>query len=375
MKIKKLSSRHAIKLEKLYLKVKEKAETFIGYPCNMDFDYSDLYRFLKYPINNVGDPYTSSNYQVNTHEIEREVIKFFANITHAGNDYWGYVTSGGTEGNLYGLYLARELHPNAFFYFSQDTHYSVTKILKMLHVKNIMIRSQKNGEIDYEDLKGSLKIKRDVTPVIMANIGTTMTGAIDDILKIQAIFKELSIKKYYIHCDAALHGMMLPFIKHAPVFDFSSGIDSLSISGHKFIGSPLPCGIVIAKRTNVDRISRAIEYVGTLDTTISGSRNAITPLFLWYAIKLKGLSGFKKMVDHCLNIVQYTLKRFNDIQWIAWKNDFSNIVVFQRPSDKVVEKWQLAVYGNIAHIVIMPHVTKAWIDHFIDDLIKIEFGG
>jgi len=169
--------------------------------------------------------------------------------------------------------------------------------------------------------------------------------------------------------------MMLPFIKHAPVFDFSSGIDSLSISGHKFIGSPLPCGIVIAKRTNVDRISRAIEYVGTLDTTISGSRNAITPLFLWYAIKLKGLSGFKKMVDHCLNIVQYTLKRFNDIQWIAWKNDFSNIVVFQRPSDKVVEKWQLAVYGNIAHIVIMPHVTKAWIDHFIDDLIKIEFGG
>ena len=35
-------------------------------------------------------------------------------------DAWGYMTSGGTEGNMYWLYLAREMFPNAMFYFSGE---------------------------------------------------------------------------------------------------------------------------------------------------------------------------------------------------------------------------------------------------------------
>ena len=66
--------------------------------------------------------------------------------------------------------------------------------------------------------------------------------------------------------------MILPFVENPQAFNFADGCDSLSISGHKFIGSPLPCGIVVAKKSNVDLIARAIEYVGALDTTITGSR-------------------------------------------------------------------------------------------------------
>ena len=66
---------------------------------------------------------------------------------------WGYVTSGGTEGNMYGLYMGRETFPEGTVYFSQDTHYSVVKLLRLLNIRNVMIRSQDNGEMDYLDLR------------------------------------------------------------------------------------------------------------------------------------------------------------------------------------------------------------------------------
>lgn len=363
-----LSQQGADKIAQLYRKLQEKSESFIGYPCSLDFDYSELYKFFRFALNNVGDPFVSSNYQVNTHEIEREVLSFFAQLTHTDNDYWGYVTNGGTEGNMYGLYLARELYPNAIVYYSQDTHYSVTKILRLLNIKNIMIRSLDNGEIDYHDLQETLRIKRDVVPIVVANIGTTMKGAVDDVGKIHAILEELAIRDHYIHCDAALSGMLLPFFADAPSIGLSSAIDSFAISGHKFIGSPIPCGVTLAKRGNVDRIARSIEYVGTLDTTLSGSRNGITPLFLWYAIQQKGMDGFRRMAEACLERAEYALEQFRQLEWEAWKNKYSNTVVFQRPSTEVIKKWQLAAYKDIAHIIIMPHVSKEFIDTFMHDL-------
>ncbi|KAF3977128.1 MAG: histidine decarboxylase [Methylococcales symbiont of Iophon sp. n. MRB-2018] len=342
---------------------------FLGYPISREFDYSPLYPFLNIPLNNVGDPFLDSRYHANTHQYEREVIAFFSTLLHAKkNAVWGYVTNGGTEGNMYGIYLAREIHPDGLLYYSEATHYSVPKILRMVHARSIMIKSQPNGEMDYQDLAATLRIHADVPAIIFANIGTTMTGAIDDIRKINKIIKDLRIKKYYIHCDAALSGMILPFVNNPPDFDFASGIDSISISGHKMIGSPIPCGLVLAKKTHVDRIARAVEYIGTLDTTVTGSRNGITPLFLWYAIHCKGKEGFTKICQHCFSIADYAIKRFAEINIKAWRNPHSITVVFPKQSEDVLDKWQIATQKEYAHIVAMPHVSLHQIDQFIDDL-------
>ena len=88
------------------------AAHLLGYPTNQNFDFSELLPFLQYSANNVGDPFHDSNYRVNTHEIEREVVARFAAMMRLdANDAWGYVTTGGTEGNMYGLYMSRELYP------------------------------------------------------------------------------------------------------------------------------------------------------------------------------------------------------------------------------------------------------------------------
>src|SRR5262245_22311841 len=137
-----LAPADAARLDALDERLGREARVFMGYPCSALFDYRPLYRFLAYPLNNVGDPYVPSNYHLNTHEFEREVLETFRELTHGPVDStWGYVTNGGTEGNLYGLFLARELFPDGLLYYSEDTHYSVNKIVRCLHLRSIMIKS------------------------------------------------------------------------------------------------------------------------------------------------------------------------------------------------------------------------------------------
>jgi histidine decarboxylase len=343
----------------------------MGYPVNLDYDYSALLPFLRYSANNVGDPFHDSNYASNTHEIEREVIGTFADMMRLPRDQaWGYVTSGGTEGNMYGLYMGRETFPDGVVYFSQDTHYSVVKILRLLKARNIMIKSQVNGEIDYDDLYETIRINRDVPVIFMANIGTTMKGAIDDVNRVRDILDDLAVSNFYIHADAALSGMILPFVDDPQPHGFDSGFDSVAVSGHKMIGSPLPCGVALTRRENVARIARAIEYVGVLDTTLTGSRNALTPIMMWYAFERHGLDGFKRIVTECLETAEYAVNRFTDSGIPAWRNKNSVTVVFPKPSAEVISKWQLAPYGDIAHLITMPQVTRETIDAVVDDCLK-----
>jgi histidine decarboxylase len=356
------------RLETFLGKLQRLRRYFVGYPCNQDFDYSALAPFLDFTINNVGDPFGGSNIPLNTHEFEREVLADFAELTHAPkDDWWGYVTAGGTEGNMYGLYVARELFPDSICYFSEDTHYSVAKVLRLQHTRNIMLKSQPNGEIDYADLRETLRIHRDCPPIIFANIGTTMKGAVDNLATIRSILEELAIPNAYIHADAALSGMILPFVDDPQPWDFADGADSISISGHKMLGSPLPCGVALARKHYVDRIARSIEYIGALDTTIAGSRSAVAPLYLWYRLRTLGRDGCRAMVQRSLHLAEYAIGALAKHGVEAWRHKNSITVVFPRPADAVMKKWILAPRKGIGHIITMPHMTEDIIDEFAAD--------
>lgn len=365
-----LSETDQNKLEALLLKVQSKTESFLGYPVSKDFDYSALLPFLQYPLNNLGDPFVDSTYAVDSREMEKEVVQFFAELFRAQPDnWWGYVTNGGSEGNLYGLYLARELYPKAMVYYSEATHYSVQKNLHLLNMPNIAVRSQANGEIDYDDLKNALRMNRHIPVVILANTGTTMTEARDSVSSIKTILKDLAIRNHYIHVDGALSGSYSAFIEPRPAFDFEDGADSIAISGHKFFGSPMPCGVVIAKKSNRDRIARSIDYIGSIDTTITGSRNGLGPLFLWYTIRKLGIEGLQKRAQHSLDIAAYAEKKLNDAGIKAWRNENSITVVFPEPCDEVREKWQLACENGYSHIICMPNVTREQIDEVVAEIV------
>lgn len=358
-------------LEQLISKVSERSKQFIGYPTAVDFDYSPLYPLLQYSLNNVGDPFVDSHSDMNTRKFEREVVSWYADLFNApATNWWGYVTNGGSEGNLYALYLARELYPTGMVYYSEATHYSVQKNIHLLNMDSIVIRTNENGEMDYDDLSDMIQLHRHQPAIILANIGTTMTEAKDDLGKIKSILKKFAIKSSYIHCDAALAGPFLAAIGKGGSFDFNAGADSIAISGHKFIGSPIPCGVVIVKKNLKERISRLVPYIGTLDTTITGSRNAITPVFMWYAIKKMGLDGMRKRALESIELADYTVASMRKAGFEAWKNEDAITVVFPKPSEKICHQWQLATDQSISHLICMPGVTKQHINQFIEDLKK-----
>lgn len=91
--------------------------------------------------------------------------------------------------------------------------------------------------------------------------------------------------KYYVHVDGALFGLMLPFVNEmdskAPIISFNKNIDSISVSGHKFIGAPVPCGVVVTRKSHMSKVTMDIEYLNSKDATIMGSRNGHAALYIW----------------------------------------------------------------------------------------------
>ncbi|HAS40539.1 MAG TPA: histidine decarboxylase [Microscillaceae bacterium] len=358
------------RLEQLDQEMVKSRETVLGYPTSKDFDYSAINHFLNYPINNIGDPYEEgSTYKVHTHEFEREVVGFFAKLFRANpQDYWGYVTNGSSESNLYGLYLARESFPKGMVYYSESTHYSVRKNIHLLNIPSIVIRSQPNGEIDYEDFENTVRLNRHKPAIVLTTFGTTMYEAKDDVSRIKGILKNLAIHDHYIHCDGALAGTYGAFMNPRTPFDFKDGADSISISGHKFVGSPIPCGVIVTKKSTRDRIAKSISYIGSLDTTITGSRNGHSPLFLWYTLKKMGVEGLRARYESSLEVAQYCETRLREIGIDVWRNPGAITVVLPKVTASMQGKWQLATEGDKAHIICMPCITKAQIDAFVQDM-------
>jgi histidine decarboxylase len=75
-----------------------------GYPYNLDFNYGALAELQHFSINNLGDPFIESNYGVHSRQFEVGVLDWFAHLWELEKDeYWGYITNCGTEGNLHGI--------------------------------------------------------------------------------------------------------------------------------------------------------------------------------------------------------------------------------------------------------------------------------
>ncbi|HKX72641.1 MAG TPA: histidine decarboxylase [Candidatus Saccharimonadales bacterium] len=341
----------------------------IGYPMAIDFDYSETYPLFAHELNNIGDPYIDPTHIAHSKEMEREVVEFYADLFRAPkNDRWGYVTGGGTEGNLYALYTAREALPDAITVYSAAAHYSVEKAIHMLRMPSIKIDTQPSGEIDYQKLEHALGNYPNRAVIMVANIGTTMTEAKDNVQTIRNILAAQKVLHHYIHSDAAFAGIYTSLIRPRHPFDFADGADSVSISGHKFIGSPIPCGVIVTRKSHHDSLNRTIEYTGSPDATISGSRDGHTAVMMWYAIKRWGVEGFRKRAQESIALADYTQERLMDIGYSVLRNPNTLTISFETPPETIRKKWQLATEHGWSHIICSPGMTRQQIDDLVRDL-------
>ncbi|KAL0864718.1 hypothetical protein Bca101_043836 [Brassica carinata] len=262
--------------------------------------------------------------------------------------------------------------PDGILYASTESHYSVFKAARMYRMECEKVHTLISGEIDCDDLRGKLLANKEKPAILNVNIGTTVKGAVDDLDLVIRTLEEcgFSNDRFYIHCDGALFGLMMPFVKRAPKVTFNKPIGSVSVSGHKFVGCPMPCGVQITRMKHIKVLSSNAEYLASRDATIMGSRNGHAPLFLWYTLNWKGYKGFQKEVQKCLRNTHYLKDRLREARVSAMLNELSSTVVFERPKDEeFVRRWQLACQGDIAHVVVMPSVTIEKLDHFLKDLV------
>ncbi|XP_057429878.1 serine decarboxylase 1 [Lotus japonicus] len=352
----------------------ERTKHHLGYPYNLDFDYGALSQLQHFSINNLGDPFIESNYGVHSRQFEVGVLDWFARLWELEkNEYWGYITNCGTEGNLHGILVGREVYPDGVLYASRESHYSIFKAARMYRMECVKVDTLWSGEIDCDDFKTKLLLHQDKPAIINVNIGTTVKGAVDDLDMVIKKLEEagFSHDRFYIHVDGALFGLMMPFVKQAPKVTFKKPIGSVSVSGHKFVGCPMPCGVQITRLEYVNALSRDVEYLASRDATIMGSRNGHAPIFLWYTLNRKGYRGFQKEVQKCLRNAHYFKDRLVEAGIGAMLNELSSTVVFERPHDEeFIRKWQLACKGNIAHVVVMPNITIEKLDDFLEELMQ-----
>ncbi|WP_433531222.1 histidine decarboxylase [Micromonospora sp. CA-263727] len=339
------------------------ASTNIGFPAAVDIDYRKLAPFLGHLLNNAGDPDIDPIHPHHTKEFEREVLAFFANLFRAPEPWAGYVTSGGSESNLAALQLARSRYPDGIVVHSTAAHYSIPKAAHLLGLSTIVVNAQPNGEIDYDELACHAELHRRRPIIVVANIGTTLTEAVDDVIYIQDLLADVGVHDRYLHSDAALSGIPLALTDDPPGFDLTHGADSICISGHKFLGTPMPCGVLIARHHNTDHLPNAVPaYIGSPDTTITGSRNGFASLMLWLVLHELGRPGLRERAQYGQELAQYAHQRLQDIGWPSWRHPHALTVVLRTPPASVLSRWPLPSMDGRSHIVCMPGVSHSQVD-------------
>lgn len=341
----------------------DKSKRQLGYPV---YAYDKLNKrlapLLKYMINNLGDPFAGTRFGCNTMDLEQDLIKTVASWYRL-NDPWGYVTSGGTEGNICGIHYGLEKYPDAVIYASDQSHYSIRKAANLCRAQLIELPTYENGELDYSAVANH-SCPGNRPAILVVNYGTVMKGAIDDIDKAY-----LSVGRYhekvYVHVDAALFGLLLPHVPLAPQLKFSKQpIDSVAVSGHKFLGTPFPCGVFLSRQHT--ELGDA-EYIDSRDATITGSRNGLAVVAM--ALKIdERRQRHTDIATNCIKLAEVLMGRLQDLGVPAWKNEWSNVVVFPRPNEEICKKWQLATQGDISHVIVMPHVDIKTIEDFAHDV-------
>lgn len=358
----------------------------LGYPGNNDIRLEEFYRWYtgnnleSMIINNAGDPFEEGDHTLSSLDFEREVIQYFApKYGFDGNDLWGIVTMSGTDGNNHGIYfgvnyLKRKTGRMPVVYVSDEAHYSNYRLCDLQHLEVRLVKSDSMGRMVPDSLEKVLDPTRPC--LIVYAMGSTFKGAIDDQKALDDVLARHEGMAVYRHVDAALFGGYLPFTEYKDLVDRrKTGFDSISVSGHKFFGIDSPCGLFITTRDVYDNQSTYdISYLNANMRMINCSRSGIEPLKFWWLMKTVGDEGWTEQAARIFENTRYLKSELKRIGWPYWNNEYSNTVIFRRPSAKVVRKYNLACGedaafgGKLSHVVVMQHVTKDSIDRLIADL-------
>ena len=238
----------------------------------------------------------------------------------------GAFTSGGMISNLTAVLVAREralpgCRRDGFkgrtgaVYCSAEAHHSVIRAVEAAGLGSSFARPvgiDADRRLEVGELDDA--IRRDLAdglvPVaVVANGGTTLTGAVDPIDRIAEVCAEHGV---WLHVDGA-YGLPAAATKRAkPLFAGLERADSVTMDAHKWLGLQKSCSLVLMRDAGLleqtfgheeSYMRRADSVRNAVERTLEYSR-PLRSLKLWLAFRTHGAGAFREWITATLDLAE-----------------------------------------------------------------------
>jgi aromatic-L-amino-acid/L-tryptophan decarboxylase len=251
-----------------------------------------------------------------TAQIEIITIEWLRQLFNFPADAGGLFVSGGSMANLTCLAVARhqlplQLRPKAIFYFSDQTHSSVAKGMRTLGFQPDQLRKIKSNDgytLPMDALYETIAIDRarGMLPFcVIANAGTTNTGAIDPLNAIADLCEQDGL---WMHIDGAYGGSAALTDEGSVLLSGLNRANSLTIDPHKWMFQPyeIGCALIRDKTLLNDTFKVSAEYLKIVEQKSEQPNfsdygvqltRGFRALKLWMSIKAFGIDAFKTAIN------------------------------------------------------------------------------
>lgn len=267
--------------------------------------------------------------------LESEVIAQFSQLCGMDNDASGMILPGGTFANMQGLLLARHAHfpqwnaegpaslsGRPLMYCSDVTHFCVERAASAIGIGRrgvVQVPCAGRGEIDVQRLDEQISRDRQAGHIpfaVVANGGTTGTGAIDDTDAIADICAKHDL---WLHVDACYGGGALLLEPRPRELRGTSRADSIAIDPHKWFFIPMIAGLLLTRHRELEvtTFDVNISYIpgdGTVDAFRRGiptSRRS-AGLTIWMALRAHGWNVVREAVTRNVQLTRQLESRLKD---------------------------------------------------------------
>ena len=262
-------------------------------------------------------------------QVELLVIDWFKQMLGLPAEAAGLLVSGGSVANLTALAVARRAQLNdqterAIVYLSDQTHASVDRALRILGVPALQLRripTDSAYRISIEALADQIGRDRDagLRPwVVIANAGTTNTGAVDPLADVARIARENAL---WFHVDAAYGGFAALTERGRRLLQGIEQADSVVLDPHKWFYCPFEAGCVLVRNGRGMRetfrilpeymhdVAREEREVNFCDYGLQLTRS-FRALKIWMALKTYGAQRYRQIIEQCLDLTEYAAALF-----------------------------------------------------------------
>ena len=256
-------------------------------------------------------------------QVELVTIEWLRQISGLPDTAGGLFLSGGSVANLTALAVARRRKlrdrlEGAVVYCSDQTHSAVERGLRVLGFLPDQIRKLPADDafrLPLDLLENAIESDRAAGRrpfCVVANAGTTNTGAVDPLTELRRLCDR---EELWLHVDGAYGAAAMLCEKGRAALAGLSEADSLALDPHKWLFQPFEIGCVLVRNASWLRETFAVrpEYlkdatpaedeVNFADRGIQLSRS-FRALKLWMSFKVFGLAAFRKAVDWGIDLAE-----------------------------------------------------------------------